>query len=116
MKEMIKRLLEAVGELRESGILTWEDEGVILGEVENLYSDLYKPYKELREVKMTLEERLENPYLKMKWEAMTEGRTEGRVEGRAEVARNLLKAGVSRDIIIQATGLSMSDISAFSQA
>jgi predicted transposase/invertase (TIGR01784 family) len=104
--ETLKNLLDAVQELRESGILTREDEAAILGEVKILYSELYETYEEFREIKMTLEERLENPYFKMKREA----RAEGLAEGRAEVAWSLLKAGVSKDVIVQATGLSIADI------
>jgi hypothetical protein len=110
VKETVKRLIGAVQGLREGGILTGEDEAVILGEVKILYSELYDTYEEFREAKVVLEERLENPVLKAKRDGKVEGRAEGKAEGKAEVAWNLLKAGVSKDIIIQATGLSIADI------
>jgi hypothetical protein len=114
MKDTMESVLGAVAELREAEILTAADELVILGEVRVLYSELYKPYEEFREAKMTLEERYENPYLKAIREGRAEGKVLGRVEGKAEgkveVARNLLKAGVSQDLILHATGLTMADI------
>jgi predicted transposase/invertase (TIGR01784 family) len=39
-----------------------------------------------------------------------EGREQGRKEGLAEVAKNLLRQGVSRDVIVTATGLSPEEI------
>jgi hypothetical protein len=102
IRETVESLLDAVQGLREQGTLTGEDEAAILGEVKVLYSELYEPYKEFREVKMTIEERLENPYFKMKREAIA--------EDRAEVARNLLKEGIGTEVIARATGLSIDDI------
>jgi predicted transposase/invertase (TIGR01784 family) len=59
---------------------------------------------------MTLEERYENPYLKAIREGRAEGKAQGMVEGKVEAARNLLKAGVSRELILNATGLTMADL------
>ena len=41
---------------------------------------------------------------------IAEGRVEGKAEGKIEVALNLIAAGVSMDIIMQATGLSRNEI------
>ena len=43
-------------------------------------------------------------------EGIAVGKAEGRVEGKVEVALNLIAAGVSMDIIMQATGLSRIEI------
>jgi predicted transposase/invertase (TIGR01784 family) len=49
--------------------------------------------------------------MRMEFDRMKiETRAEGKAEGKAEVARNLLKAGVSKDVIVQATGLTIADI------
>ena len=42
--------------------------------------------------------------------SMEEGRAEGRVEGRAEVARNLLRMGMSIEDISKATGIPKEEI------
>jgi predicted transposase/invertase (TIGR01784 family) len=122
MKETLERLLEAIEKLREAGILTEEDEEVILGETDLLYTELYKPYKGFWEAKAMVDERIMTRFDKVRMEGeakgIAKGRAEGeargiskgRTEGRAEVARNLLKAGISRDIIAQATGLAIADI------
>jgi predicted transposase/invertase (TIGR01784 family) len=105
-----KRVVDAVEELRKTGLLTAEDAEFIMGEAQILYAELYEPYKEFREARMLLEERLENPFVKARRESRAEGRAEGMAEGMVKVARNLLKAGVSRDIIAQATGLTIADL------
>ena len=43
-------------------------------------------------------------------EGILEGRLEGRQEGKLEIARNLLKMGMSSDQISQATGLSLIEV------
>jgi flagellar biosynthesis/type III secretory pathway protein FliH len=43
-------------------------------------------------------------------EGIAEGRAEGIAEGMVKVARNLLNAGVSKEIIVQTTGLTIADI------
>jgi predicted transposase/invertase (TIGR01784 family) len=75
-----------------------------------LYAKLYEPYKEFREARTMVDERIMTRFDRMRLEGKAEGKAEGKTEGKAEVARNLLKAGVARDIIVQATGLSLADI------
>jgi predicted transposase YdaD len=41
---------------------------------------------------------------------LAEGEAKGLAEGEAKVARNLLIAGISKDIIVQTTGLTIADI------
>ena len=41
---------------------------------------------------------------------MIEGKIEGKIEEKIEIATNLLKAGVSIEIVINATGLSKEQI------
>jgi hypothetical protein len=94
----MNRLLDAVRGLWEQGMLTDEDEELMLGEIEVLYTNLYEPYGGFREARTMVDERIMTRFDKM------------RMETRAEVARNLLKAGVSKDVIIQATGLTIADI------
>jgi predicted transposase/invertase (TIGR01784 family) len=79
---------------------------LILGEVELLYAKLYEPYDGFGESKKMIDERIMTRFDKVRME----GRMEGRTEGKAEVARNLLKAGVSKEVIVQATGLTIADI------
>jgi predicted transposase/invertase (TIGR01784 family) len=47
---------------------------------------------------------------KGKIEGKVEGRAEGRTEGKIEVAKNLLKAGVTIEVIVENTGLTMDEI------
>ncbi|MGL9778837.1 MAG: Rpn family recombination-promoting nuclease/putative transposase [Wolbachia sp.] len=42
--------------------------------------------------------------------AEEKGRTEGKIEGKIEVAKNLLKAGISVDLIAESTGLAIDEI------
>lgn len=42
--------------------------------------------------------------------AEEKGRTEGKIEGKIEVAKNLLKAGISVDLIAESTGLPIDEI------
>ena len=51
---------------------------------------------------------MEQIYEELGWIAKWEAR--GKAEGKAEVAWNLLKAGISRDIIFNATGLTIADL------
>jgi hypothetical protein len=69
-----------------------------LGEIEVLYTKLYEPYGGFREARTMVDERIMTRFDKM------------RMETKAEVARNLLKAGVPKDVILQATGLTADDI------
>jgi hypothetical protein len=113
VEETMKRLLDAVQNLRGAGLLTEGDEEIILGEVELLYSKLYEPYEGFREARTMIDERIMTRFDKMRMEfdrMKIETRAEGKAEGKAEVARNLLKAGVSKDVIVQATGLTIADI------
>jgi hypothetical protein len=106
----MKRLLDAAQGLREAGLLTEKDEEIILGEVELLYSKLYEPYEGFREAKAMIDERIMTRFDKMRLEGEVRGEARGKAEGKAEEARNLLKAGVSKDVIAQATGLSIADL------
>jgi predicted transposase/invertase (TIGR01784 family) len=95
--------------------LTDRDEELMLGEIEVLYTELYKPYEGFREAKTMVDERILTRFDKLRME-MAEAKaevTEARAKvaaTKAEVAQNLLKAGVSRDIILQATGLTITDV------
>ena len=44
------------------------------------------------------------------WEGKYDGKIEGKHEGKLEVARNLLAAGVSEDVIFQCIGISRNDL------
>jgi predicted transposase/invertase (TIGR01784 family) len=87
-------------------MLTEGDEELMLGEIELLYTELYEPYEGFREAKTMVDERILTRFDKLRMETKVE--TEAATK--AEVARNLLKAGVARDIILQATGLTITDI------
>ena len=39
-----------------------------------------------------------------------EGKAEGKTESKVEIARNMLKMGMDKDIILQATGISVEDL------
>jgi basic membrane lipoprotein Med (substrate-binding protein (PBP1-ABC) superfamily) len=62
---------------------------------------VYKPYEGFREAKKMVDERILTRFDKLRME------TDAKM---AEVAQNLLKAGVSGDIILQATGLTITDV------
>jgi hypothetical protein len=133
VEKTINRLLDAVRGLREGGMLTDGDEELMLGEIEVLYRELYEPYDGFREARTMVDERILTRFDKLRME-MAEAKAEAteakakmaateakvaateaklvvtRVETKAEVARNLLKAGIPRDIIFQATGLTTADI------
>jgi predicted transposase/invertase (TIGR01784 family) len=55
-----------------------------------------------------------NTLKKMKEEGIAEGLAEGEAKGKAEeknmIAKNLLKAGLSNDLIAESTGLSIEEI------
>jgi hypothetical protein len=117
------RLLDGVRGLCEQGMLTERDEELMLEEIEVLYTELYEPYEGFREVKAMVDERILTRFDKLRMEfkaemaateakiAVTEAKMAAtRTETRTEVARNLLKAGVAKDIILQATGLTAADI------
>jgi predicted transposase/invertase (TIGR01784 family) len=100
------KLLDAVKNLREAGLLTEGDGDLIIGEAEFLYSRIYERYEGFREARTMVDERIMTRFDRVRMEGIAEGME----KGRAEIVQNLLKAGVSKDIIIQATGLSMADI------
>jgi predicted transposase YdaD len=95
-----------------------------------LYTRLYGPHEEFREAKKMVDERIMTRFDRARMEGRVEGEARGRVEGEArgraegmaegeargraegvaKVARNLLEAGVAKDIIVRATGLTMADI------
>jgi predicted transposase/invertase (TIGR01784 family) len=102
VEETMNRLLDALRELREQGMLTDRDEELMLGEIEVLYRELYEPYEGFREARTMIDERILTRFDKVRMDA--------EAKMAAKVARNLLKAGVSRDIILQATGLTTADI------
>ncbi|MDR1025520.1 MAG: hypothetical protein LBL56_07315, partial [Treponema sp.] len=86
---------------------------------EVLYTELYKPYEGFREAKTMVDERILTRFDKLRMEAEVEiakakaEAAEARAKAaatEAKVARNLLKAGVAGDIILQATGLTIADI------
>jgi hypothetical protein len=105
VEKTINRLLDALRELRGQGTLTDRDEELMLGEIEVLYTELYKPYEGFREARTMVDERILTRFDKLRMEF-----NEEMAETKAEVARNLLKAGVARDVILQATGLTTADI------
>jgi hypothetical protein len=96
--------------------LTDRDEELMLGEIEVLYTELYKPYEGFREARTMVDERILTRFDKVRMEAAAKvadveaKMAVTKVETKAEVARNLLKAGVTRDVILQATGLTITDI------
>jgi hypothetical protein len=114
------RLLDGVRGLCEQGMLTERDEELMLGEIEVLYTKLYEPYEGFREVKTMVDKRILTRFDKLRMEVRAEVEKESKVEltkakaetaaAKTDVARNLLKAGVSRDIILQATGLTITDL------
>jgi hypothetical protein len=109
VEETMGRLLDGVRGLCEQGMLTEGDEELMLGEIGLLYTELYEPYEGFREVKTMVDERILTRFDKLRMEFKAE-MAATRTETRTEVARNLLKAGVSRDIILQATGLTTTDL------
>ena len=50
-----------------------------------------------------------------KADGLAEGKAEGKAERSVEIATNLLKSGVSIDIIMESTGLSKEEIEALNQ-
>jgi predicted transposase/invertase (TIGR01784 family) len=113
------KLLDGIRGLCEQGMLTEGDEELMLGEIELLYTKLYEPYEGFREVKTMVDERILTRFDKLRMEIATKTAEVAaaeakmaatRTETRTEVARNLLKAGVAKDIILQATGLTAADI------
>jgi predicted transposase/invertase (TIGR01784 family) len=108
VEKTMGRLLDALRELRGQELLTDRDEELMLGEIEVLYRELYKPYEGFREAKTMVDERILTRFDKVRMEADAKvAATEAKM---AAVAQNLLKAGVSRDIILQATGLTITDV------
>jgi hypothetical protein len=105
VKETMGKLLDGVRRLCEQGMLTERDEELMLEEIELLYTELYEPYEGFREVKAMVDERILTRFDKLRMEFKAE-----MAATKTEVAQNLLKAGVARDIILQATGLTISDI------
>jgi hypothetical protein len=118
----INRLLDALRGLRKQGMLTDGDEELMLGEIEVLYRELYEPYEGFREAKTMVDKRILTRFDKLRMEfneemadakaEVTEAKarvaaTEAKMVG---MAQNLLKAGVPKDIILQATGLTTTDI------
>jgi predicted transposase/invertase (TIGR01784 family) len=87
---------------------------VIIGQIEILYKQIYTtPYGEFREAKGMIDEMVMSSIDKALAKAkISEARSvaEGKAEGKAEVARTMLKEGISVDNVIRYTGLSLADI------
>ncbi|MFP3025099.1 MAG: Rpn family recombination-promoting nuclease/putative transposase, partial [Wolbachia sp.] len=62
--------------------------------------------KRIRDEQAVLAQKLDDA----KHEGIQIGHQKGKIEGKIEVAKNLLKAGISTDVISQTTGLSQADI------
>jgi predicted transposase/invertase (TIGR01784 family) len=102
----LKRLVGMAVELREKGILTANDELVIIGQIEILYNQIYTPYGEFMEAKKVIDEMVMSSIDKAKLAF----KAEGKAEGKAEVARNLIKDGFPMEAVSRSTGLSPADI------
>jgi predicted transposase/invertase (TIGR01784 family) len=63
---------------------------------------------------LTLERVFEEAGLTAKWEAR--GRAEGEARGKAEVARNLIKIGLSLEKVAQATELDLETVKSLAQS
>ncbi len=99
LEEIPERLKERVFEklFRAAEIAKFTPEEI------NSYEDSLKYYRDLKNS-------LDTAHEEGKEEGLVEGREKGLVEGKIEIARNLLKIGVSIDIIQQSTGLSKEEI------
>ena len=92
-----------------------EDLHKILLAVSNLFEYLNNKYgynTKLSEEVLKMTKTLYDPEVEKRGieQGRIEGRLEGRLEGQVEVAENLLKLGVSEDIIVQSTKLSIETI------
>jgi predicted transposase/invertase (TIGR01784 family) len=67
------------------------------------YETSLKYYRDLKNV-------VDTSYMEGKFDGIEEGKKEGRLEEKIEIARNLLKLGLSADQISKATGLSEDEI------
>lgn len=71
------------------------------------YEDSLKNYRDL---KNSLDTAKEEGKIEGKMEGKIEGRIEGVFEGKLEVAKNLLKSGISMELIMKATGFTEDEI------
>jgi predicted transposase/invertase (TIGR01784 family) len=113
----IENLLQTTTEFRKKGILTANDEVVIIGQIEILYNQIYYPYGEFREAKGMIDEMvmssIDKALIKAKLSAAQDAAqnlARGKAEGKAEVAKTMLKDGLPIDAVIRYTGLSLADI------
>jgi predicted transposase/invertase (TIGR01784 family) len=67
------------------------------------YETSLKYYRDLKNV-------VDTSYMEGKFDGIEEGKKESRLEEKIEIARNLLKLGLSADQISKATGLSEDEI------
>jgi predicted transposase/invertase (TIGR01784 family) len=111
MKSLLDELMTAIGQAAETGLMNEADSRSVLEYTERLYSELYKEYDEFKEADAMLQDTI----LTYSEEAEQRGIEEGKKEGKEEVARNLIANGVSTDIIVKSTGLSLNKIQTLMQ-
>lgn len=87
-----------------------QEEGIVMALESMRRAYARDPVRELIEAR----EKAERDELNRLHTARLEGINEGKLEGKVEMARSLLAAGVDRETILKAAGLSISDLDAIS--
>ena len=77
-----------------------------------LYEDSVNAYRDIVNAIRTAEKK---KFAEGRAEGIAEGRAEGRAEGIVEVAKKMLDNGMSADLVVEMTGLSLEEVSSLKQ-
>ena len=91
-----------------------QEEGIVMALESMRRAYARDPVRELIEAREKAERDELNRLHTARLEGINEGKLEGKLEGKVEMARSLLAAGVDRETMLKAAGLSISDLDAIS--